>query len=113
MIIKDGVVINQNIKSVVLGKITGEKFCDNCIGKDVCENKDDCPLYRAEETMQPSSGFKLIKGMRYKLDVMPTKMQDRRYLIVLATEVSDSGDSDRRFGDRRKEPLNQQGEDQP
>jgi len=104
VIVQDGIVHKQNIKSRDLGAILGKPFCENCAGPD-CENKDICPVHIATTMAKPASGYKIIKELLYKLDVEYVRFNDHEYLIILATEAkSDMVPFNRRkVGDRRKD----------
>jgi len=103
VVIKDGIVYSQNIKSRDLEIITGKQFCENCAG-ETCENKDICPVHIAATMAKPASGYKIIKGALYKLDVEYVRLNDHEYLIILATETSnDMSPFNRRKTDRRKD----------
>jgi len=103
VVIKDGIVYSQNIKSRDLEIITGKPFCENCAG-ETCENKDICPVHIAATMAKPASGYKIIKDALYKLDVEYVGLNDHEYLIILATETKgDMVPFNRRKTDRRKE----------
>lgn len=99
LIIKDGLVVYQNIKSSSLGNLAGSPLCDRCAGKG-CEDSLEC-LYRIVETIHPNSGYQRIAGIRHKIDITPTRLNDHEYFIVVATEPEYDGFDRRRTSDRR------------
>jgi hypothetical protein len=99
LIIKDGLVIYQNIKASSWGNLAGSPLCDKCAGKG-CEDSFEC-LYRIIETIQPNSGYQRIAGIRYKIDITPTRLNDHEYFIVVATKPEYDGFDHRRGSDRR------------
>ena len=102
LIIKDGLVCFQNIKSRLWGIITGTSICDSCVGLD-CDNRDECPVIISERTATECSGYQMIGVQRYKLDVMPLRLHEHDYFLVCATDVHGVSDERRSGDDRRSE----------
>jgi len=101
LVIRDNVVIYQNVKSRAFGAIVGGEMCESCIGKG-CNNKAACPVTIAGETGVNASGFTLAMGQCWKMDVAAARYNDHQYIIVLATETGSNEMMDRRGNDDRR-----------
>ena len=89
LIIREGSVIYQNAKSLEMGgDICGGHLCDNCFGKG-CGIPEDCPTHIAIQESKSMSGYKVINGVRYKVDVSCIRWQEMEYFIVLINDVSE------------------------
>jgi len=89
LIIREGSVVYQNSLSLELGgDISGNELCLSCIGKN-CGSPDDCPTHIAMETSKSTSGYRVIKGVRYKVDVSCIRWHEMEYFIVLINNVTE------------------------
>jgi len=89
LIIREGSVIYQNELSIVMGgDISGKDICALCIGGG-CESKDECPAHIANKNTNPTTGYRTIRGIRYKISVSHVRLNEMNYFIVLITSVRD------------------------
>jgi hypothetical protein len=89
LIIREGSVIYQNELSIVMGgDISGKDICALCIGGG-CESKGDCPAHIANKNTNPTTGYRTIRGIRYKISVSHVRLNEMNYFIVLITSVRD------------------------
>lgn len=106
LIIKDGTVTYQNIKSSAWGNITGTSLCDSCACPPDCRERGDCPSHQAMETRNPTTGYQHIGAGYYKVNITPIRLHDHEYFLIVATEAEKHEGEDRRSGaDRRTETI--------
>ena len=104
LIIKNGIVTYQNIKSAAWGNITGSSLCDSCACPEDCKERGDCPSHQAMETRNPTEGFQHIGAGYYKVNIAPVRLHDHEYFLIVAMEAEKHEGEDRRSGvDRRNE----------
>lgn len=105
LIIKNGIVVRQNARSLAWGSVSGKVLCDACLGRLECD-KATCPVSIAAATREHAAGYRMANGQRFRLDVAPLRHADSEYLIVSATEApySTHNEGERRHGaeDRRE-----------
>lgn len=115
LIIKDGTVCFQNVRSRELGTQIGGPICDTCTGtgcSDKCKdclkkgNCEDCtcPILMAMNMAKATSGHISINGKQHMVQVTPLILPDVEYYVVVVSAVIDNNGVDRRgdMADRRQ-----------
>jgi transcriptional regulator with XRE-family HTH domain len=90
VLIRDGIVVVQNLKSRLLGKALGFPLCDSCIDAKCHGHRLDCALQVAMLTHTEATEERVVVGVRYRVAATPIFIGGREYILLTAIDLSPS-----------------------
>jgi len=84
LLIKDRIVVRQNLRSRNIGIATGGPLCESCLDGTCRGTRVDCAVRIALETGTAAEEVRRLDGVSYKVNAIPFFQNSHEYFLVTA-----------------------------